>query len=683
MLRDVQRIRRAMPGVAAAAAAGLALHVVLLALGRGEDPAGAVLYQLLMLGGAAAILLRAAVVADDRAAWVVLGLGVAAWAAGDLWFTLAGAGGGGPALGDALLLAFYPAASVGLALLLRVHARAFSASLWLDALIAGLAVGALAAAVLSDVAADLGGDATTVLVALAYPAGDVVLLALVGALLALTAWRPGPTWLLLGGALALSAGGDAAYVLRSAAGTYAPGTVLDAVWPASVLLLALAAWWPGRGAVPRPEGLRILAMPAGFALLAMALLVVAQVTPLSPVALALACGTIVALVLRLAVTLQENLRMVAASRGEALTDALTGLGNRRRLIGDLGAALETAGPGDPWLLILFDLDGFKGYNDGYGHLAGDALLARLGAKLRAAVAAHGHAYRLGGDEFCALGRLAPGAPLEELLERASAALSDAGDGWQVGCSYGAVILPQEAATPSLALQLADQRMYARKEGRSSATRLQAREVLVRALHAREPGLEARAARLARLAHGVGRRLGLEGEALDEVARAAELHDVGKVAVPDAILGKDGALTDEEWAFVRRHTILGERILNGAAAMRPVARLVRSSHERFDGRGYPDGLAGEAIPLGARIVAVCDAYEAMTSERPYRPTLTRDAAVAELRREAGRQFDPAVVEAFVAELAGAAAPDGPGAGDDARRYAREVAEQLRDAIGPRG
>jgi len=134
-----------------------------------------------------------------------------------------------------------------------------------------------------------------------------------------------------------------------------------------------------------------------------------------------------------------------------------------------------------------------------------------------------------------------------------------------------------------------------------------------------------------------------------VARAAELHDVGKVAIPDAILNKAGPLDEAEWSFMRRHTIIGERILLSAPALRPVARLVRSSHERWDGGGYPDGLAQEEIPLGARIVAVCDAFDAMTTDRPYRRRVSDAAALAELRGNAGTQFDPQVVKAFARTL----------------------------------
>jgi HD-GYP domain-containing protein (c-di-GMP phosphodiesterase class II) len=144
---------------------------------------------------------------------------------------------------------------------------------------------------------------------------------------------------------------------------------------------------------------------------------------------------------------------------------------------------------------------------------------------------------------------------------------------------------------------------------------------------------------------VGQRLGLTEDQVADVRQAAELHDIGKAAIPDAILAKPGPLTESEWTFMRRHTIVGERILTAAPALAPVGVLVRSSHEHWDGTGYPDGLAGEAIPIGARIVSVCDAFHAMISGRPYAEPISATQAIAELRGNASAQFDPTVVEAF--------------------------------------
>jgi diguanylate cyclase (GGDEF)-like protein/prepilin-type processing-associated H-X9-DG protein len=329
----------------------------------------------------------------------------------------------------------------------------------------------------------------------------------------------------------------------------------------------------------------------------------------------------------------------------AASDVLTGLPNRRQLMTDLEN--RAARPADPAMLLLFDLDGFKNYNDSFGHLAGDALLARLGQALERSVQPYGRAYRLGGDEFCVLAEASARAEVERL---APAALTEHGDGFAVTTSYGAVVFPGEAASSNEALLIADQRMYEDKNSGRATARRQSTDVLLRALAERHPSLEGHLGGVAHLAEAVGRHLGLEGEALDHVRVAAELHDVGKVAIPDAILNKPGPLDDEEWAFMRRHTLIGERIVAAAPALGTVAKLVRASHERWDGDGYPDRTAGADIPLGARIVAVCDAYDAIVADRAYRRGRSPAEAMEELERCAGAQFDPAVVAAFAAVLA---------------------------------
>ena len=172
-------------------------------------------------------------------------------------------------------------------------------------------------------------------------------------------------------------------------------------------------------------------------------------------------------------------------------------------------------------------------------------------------------------------------------------------------------------------------------------------MLLSAVTERNPDLAGHLSVVGELAERTARHLGLTREEVDTVRQAAELHDVGKVAIPEDILAKPGPLSEAEWTFVRGHTLAGERILASAPALSNVARLVRSSHERWDGGGYPDALGGEAIPLGARIVAVADAFDAMTSDRPYRAAVSHAEALAELRRCAGTQFDPAVVDAFCA------------------------------------
>jgi diguanylate cyclase (GGDEF)-like protein len=337
--------------------------------------------------------------------------------------------------------------------------------------------------------------------------------------------------------------------------------------------------------------------------------------------------------------LAQHRLLVATS----MTDALTGIPNRRQLKADLDHGLKQASPAKPLLLMLFDLNGFKAYNDTFGHPAGDALLIRLASALEAAMAEHGGcAYRLGGDEFCVLARVAEGrsAPV---VAAASQALTEHGGGFHITASYGAILLPEESQDVVEAMQLVDQRMYAQKtSGRRSPDR-QSRDVLLRALQERNPELAERHAAVARLAEVIGERMDLAAEERAQLRQAAELHDVGKLAIPEEVLHKPSLLEPEEWVFVRRHPLIGERIIGAAPALAAAAKLVRSTHERLDGSGYPDGLAGDQIPLGARIIAVCDAFTAMTSPRPHAAQRTIGEAIAELRQRANTQFDPAVVD----------------------------------------
>jgi diguanylate cyclase (GGDEF)-like protein len=330
---------------------------------------------------------------------------------------------------------------------------------------------------------------------------------------------------------------------------------------------------------------------------------------------------------------------------EAETDPLTGLGNRRKLAADLSRLLPDAGASNPLTLCVYDLNGFKNYNDSFGHPAGDALLRRFGLRL-AAAARDGAAYRLGGDEFCVLIENR-GDRVDEILAGTQEALTDRGEGWAINSAHGTVFLPTEAQDVEDALRLADQRLYdAKQSGRRSPGR-QSTDVLLQALRERDPELGSHLHDVGDLTAAVGARIGLVAEELDALRLAGELHDIGKVAIPDAILSKPGPLAPNEWALIRQHTLIGERILAAAPALSHVARLVRSSHERHDGTGYPEAKAADDIPLGARIIAVCDAFDAMIGPRPYRLGMSEEVAIAELRRCAGTQFDPAVVEVFCA------------------------------------
>jgi len=179
---------------------------------------------------------------------------------------------------------------------------------------------------------------------------------------------------------------------------------------------------------------------------------------------------------------------------------------------------------------------------------------------------------------------------------------------------------------------------------------------MKVLSEREPLVATHPSRVVRQAESAARRLGLDRRELEVVRLAGALHDVGKTAIPDEILDKPAPLTDHEWALVRRHTIIGERLIGASPDLSDVARVVRSSHERLDGRGYPDGLQGEEIPVAARILAVSDAFDAMVDGRPYRPAIGAEDALAELRRCAGTQFDPWVVDAFCRAVEEDAVPE---------------------------
>lgn len=598
---------------------------------------------------------------DHRRAWGLMTFALVCWSVGDLlwavWLDNL-ASPPSPSAADASYLLMYPAMYAALMLLIRSRLRHAAASQWLDGSVVALAVAGVAAAlVFSDVLGSNSGRLIAQVVTLGYPIGDFILLMFVILAYTLADWRPGRDLLVLGVGVTLMAVADIVYVDQVAGGVYVDGTLLNATYLISFSLLAIAAWVPSRPSLrPAREAPHTIVLTLGAAAVALGLLVVAAFTKVTPLAVALAAGSLVLATLRSALTYLENVRILRATSREAFTDSLTALGNRRQLMADLEHRFRYASP--TATLVFFDLNGFKRYNDTYGHVAGDALLARLASALRAVIIGSGSAYRLGGDEFCALldGRY---PRHDRLIASATSALTEHGHGFDVTAALGLAVIPDEAATPSAALRLADERMYADK-GR--ADRTSTRDVLMQLLTERAPGLLDHSAGVTALAGAVAAELDLDAEQLDETLRAAELHDIGKLAVPDEILNKPGPLDPTEWEFIKQHPIIGQRILNAAPALAPVATLVRASHERWEGGGYPDGLAGHDIPLGARIVAVCDAYDAMTSERCYQHARSQQEALAELKRNAGTQFDPAVVDAIERYLrAGAGAGDPGGLG----------------------
>ncbi len=605
-------------------------------------------YNVVLIGASLSCIARGLLEVKGRQPWLLLGIGMTLWSTGNIYYsivlwdlTVIPV----PSLSDGFWLVFYLLSMVAVAAIVRGRVETSGWHLWLDGTMGALAAGSVVAAVVFDPLFEVAsGSALALATNLSYPFGDLLLISMVVGAIGLSGWRSDGLWSWLGGGLVLFAVTDSIYLVQVAQETWVPGNVFEAGWPAAMLCLGVAAWQPKRSLAEADRyGTRIATMPLLFSSISLTIVIFDHFHRVNLVSLVMASAGLGVAITRMTIVFRENIQMLSSSRREALTDALTGLGNRRRLMRDLQEACIKSTSDEPLALIIFDLNGFKHYNDTFGHPAGDALLTRLGRSLELAIVG-GCAYRLGGDEFCVLISCRNDAAAA-LTERLVPALSERGEGFTGGAAAGWSVIPGVETTPSGALRRADGRMYENKNnGRVSEGRL-AGNVLVQVLRERDPALQHHHDGVAALAGKLCEALGLPDVEAQLVRLAAELHDVGKVAVPDEVLKKSGPLDDDEMAFIRQHTIIGQRILGASPALGYVAQLVRSSHEGFDGSGYPDGLSGEEIPLGSRIVSVCDAFHAMVSERPYRGALSVEEALAELRRCAGAQFDATIVEGF--------------------------------------
>ena len=610
-------------------------------------------YNVVLLGGSLACLARGLLVSEGRKAWTLLGLGMALWSIGNIYYSVVLwdlAVLPVPSPSDGFWLILYPLSLMAVAALVRGRVQTSGFHLWMDGAMGALAVGSIVAAIGFDALFEGGsGDALSLATNAAYPIGDLLLISMIVGAIGVSGWRVDGLWAWLGGGLVLFAVVDSIYLVKVVNETWVPGNVLEAGWPAAMLCIGFAAWQPLRQLAPSdPFRTRIATMPLFFSSIALGVVIFDHFHRVNIVSLTTASAALAVAITRMTIVFKQNIGMIGSTHREAMTDALTGLGNRRRLMRELEEACEKATIDEPLAVIIFDLNGFKHYNDTFGHQAGDALLARLGRSLEMAIVG-GCAYRLGGDEFCVLVSCRNDSA-EAITNRLIPALSDQGEGFTIGTAAGWSIVPVEETTPSAALRLADIRMYENKNiGRVSGSSRHADTVLLRAL-GKSDGLP-HLSGVAALAEQLCDRLELPPIEAQLVGLAAELHDVGEEAVPAEVLSKPGPLEEDERAFIRQHTIIGQRILGVSPALDYVAQLVRSSHEAMDGSGYPDGLRGDQIPLGARVVAVCDAFDAMVSDRPYRETMSVEEAIAELRRCSGTQFDATVVEAFASIVQG--------------------------------
>jgi diguanylate cyclase (GGDEF)-like protein len=365
--------------------------------------------------------------------------------------------------------------------------------------------------------------------------------------------------------------------------------------------------------------------------------------------------------------------------GLATTDVLTGLPNHGAMVASLDLELERAHRYNrPFCLLFIDIDHFKTLNDAYGHSVGDQALQEYTSVLRSALRGSDVAGRWGGEEFMAILPETDPTGAWETAERLRAqaaghALPLAG-GHRLTCSIGIARFPEDGMDRSRLIEMADRAMYAAKRlgrnqvrtasdpavdalsvetkmpgGREQVTLIGTVEALASLVQARDHATGHHIEEVARLSSELGGRLGLSEPDRYNLRLAAWLHDIGKVAVPDSVLQKPARLTPEEWELMRTHPVVGADVVSHVPGLRGLAPIILGHHERWDGKGYPDRLTGEEIPLAARIIAVADAYLTMIAERPYQEARSVEEARAEIRRCSGSQFDPDIAAALDALL----------------------------------
>ncbi len=578
-----------------------------------------------------------------------------------------------PSIADILYITHYPLYVAGLLVLIHHRARRRDFAAAVDAAIFAVVAGMLSWLYLISPMTHVASPALATIASSAYPVMDLALLAVGLRLVLGTGRRPAAFFLLIGN-LALVLLADTIYADQQLTGTYQSGNFLDAFWLVANLLLGAAALHPtvaqvGKAAEEHDTSLRParIVVLCGAALIAPAAMLGeylrGQLTEVLPIA-AFCAVLFVLVILRMA-------GLVADQRRLAVTDPLTGLYTRRFLETQLSLELARARrTGTSLAVFILDIDHFKAINDRYGHPAGDEALREIARRLRAETRPGDVLARYGGEEFALLApniRTTEVSGLAVRLRRcvSSRPITVSGRSTvEVTVSVGTANYPMHGATSDQLVEVADRALYSAKSlGRDT--------IVVGGVHEREvaaPETEQHAMveYLCRLAdevdgdlstrehsRAIGRwaalvaaEMGFEQSAVRRAALAGRLHDIGKIVIPKAILGKPSSLSDAEWKLMHEHPDHGYRLARAVPGLEETAQVIRQHHERYDGGGYPEGLARTSIHREARILAVCDSWATMLSDRPYQKTRTPQGAVAELRRARGSQFDPDVVDAFL-------------------------------------
>jgi two-component system cell cycle response regulator len=607
-----------------------------------------------------------------RLPWILLGLSQAVYAAADAYFYVSHYLLGildYPSTSDVLYLAHYPLVVAGLLLLIRRRAPGRDWAGLLDA-----AVIAVVAAMLSwlyVIGPQARSDAPVLakLASLGYPVMDLALLSVALPLILRAGSRPRAFFLLIVNLVGIMTA-DTIYVVQQLDGTYNAGNFIDAVWLTANLALGAAALDPtmsrlGEQAPAKDSSLGPVRIAVTFAaaLVAPATLIVQYLTDSVQDVLVVA----VACALLFLLTILRLVGLVAAQRKLAITDSLTGLYTRRFFEAQLPIELARAKrAATSAAVLLIDVDRFKSINDRHGHPAGDRVLVEIATRLRETVRSGEVLARYGGEEFALLSPNVAPEDVPIIADRlrtqvAATPIAAAANTWvSVTVSIGSASYPVHGEQPGELVAMADRALYAAKaSGRdrivvstAAASGSDADRLLVDYLceiadrvdgwlssyeHSRAIG---------RWSTVLAGELGLAPTMVRCAELAGRLHDVGKIVIPESVLRKPGALSEDEWQLVRRHPDFGFQLARMLPGYDGVAKVIRQHHERFDGRGYPEGLSGQDIRIEARVLAVCDSWAAMRSDRPYQAACTEDQARAEILGGRGTQFDPGVADLFL-------------------------------------